>query len=210
MAGSGETLFATQHSRSMRSKVLFQGYKWRCDNCFNDNWNDISALRVELTCAICGETEAAPVEEPWSFSLNGFLQEALREHGLLALVWCLVKLERRSRATFFYLGPHELWKEYPKDEKTRNDNEADLVCVVDGKVHLCAVKSSARDIDLTSIVEVAKRLRPDVVTLAIFAPPVPRLTERKRELRQALAHLDIEVELLTLRSDCHEEQAYLP
>jgi hypothetical protein len=191
-------------------KVLFQGYKWRCDNCFNNNWNDISALRPNLTCAICGETEAAPVEDPWSFALNGFLQEAMREHGLLALVWCLVRLEARSRSTFFYLGPHELWQQYPRDERTRPDNEADLICVVDGKVHLCEVKSSPRDIDLTSTIEVAQRLRPDVVTLAVFAPPSPRLHQRIEKLRDALKDLEIEIDLLTWHPDERDEDAYLP
>jgi rubrerythrin len=65
-------------------RIMFQGYQWRCDTCFNSNWNDISALQAELTCPVCGASEAAPVDKPWSFALNGFLRDALREHGLLA------------------------------------------------------------------------------------------------------------------------------
>ena len=38
----------------------------------------------------------------------------MREHGLIALIWCLLSLESRARQTFFYLGPHDLWKKYPK------------------------------------------------------------------------------------------------
>jgi hypothetical protein len=84
-------------------KVLFQGYQWRCDVCFNTNWNDLGALEPELFCSICGASEPAPVDKSWSFQLNGFLRDAMREHGLIALVWCLITLEGRARETFFYL-----------------------------------------------------------------------------------------------------------
>ncbi|NVO15855.1 MAG: hypothetical protein HXX10_17615 [Rhodoplanes sp.] len=191
-------------------KVLFQGYQWRCDTCFNTNWNDIGALEPELVCSICGAREPAPVDRPWSFKLNGFLKDALREHGLTALVWCLITLEGNARETFFYLGPHELWKSYPKDEKTPPEHEADLICVVDGIVHLCEVKSSGRDIGLTSLVEVAMRLRPDVVTLAVMEPPSKRLNATLEELKRMLNGSGIGATLLTLRPDDRENDAYLP
>ncbi len=190
--------------------ILFQGYEWRCNTCFSKNWNDISALKPELTCSICGSKERAPVAEPWSFRLNGFLQDALREHGLLALVWCLVELERQARETFFYLGPHNLWKDYPDKKGAPSDHEADLICVVDGLVHLCEVKSSGRDITLSSLVEVAKRLRPDVVTLAVMEEETPRLLAKIKELENAIADAAIKVELLTLRPDERWEDAGLP
>ena len=191
-------------------KVLFQGYRWRCDTCYNSNWNDIAALQPALTCSICGSTEPAPVDKPWSFRLNGFLQDAMREHGLVALVWCLVALEERARDTFFYLGPHELWIEQPRDYNTPCDSEADLICVLDGDVHLCEVKSSSRDIDLASLIEVALRLRPDVVTLAVLEAPSARLNAKVVELRQGLAGTDIRVELQTLVRDERMDDAYIP
>ncbi len=208
----------TQAKRSLRNgvqnrcaeKVLFQGYQWRCDTCFNANWNDISALKPELTCSICGATEPAPVNKPWSFRLNGFLQDAMREHGLIALVWCLVTLEARARDTFFYLGPHELWKHSPEDYSTLCDHEADLICVLDGVVHLCEVKSSSRDIDLASLIEVAKRLRPDVVTLAVMEPPSARLTAKLTDLQRSLDGTAITAKLLTFTEDERRNDAYLP
>jgi hypothetical protein len=192
------------------SGVLFQGYGWRCETCLSKNWNDISALKPELICSICGAKERAPVSEPWSFRLNGFLQDALRDHGLLALVWCLVELERRARVTFFYLGPHNLWKDYPEADNTRPSHEADLICVVDGRVHLCEAKSSARDIALDSLVEVAKRLRPDVVTLAVMEQASARLSTKARDLESAIADPSIKVELLTLSHDDRWDDADLP
>jgi hypothetical protein len=189
---------------------MFQGYEWRCDTCFSTNWNDIGALRPELECTVCGAAKLPPVDEPWSFRLNGFLQEAMREHGVLALLWCLVTLERRAVNTFFFLGPHNLWKELPENESSSHDNEADLICVLDGRVHLCEVKSSAREIALPSLVEVAKRLRPDIVTIAVMDDPAGRLTAKMEELKEALAGTEIETELLTLFDNPHWEDAYLP
>jgi hypothetical protein len=191
-------------------KVMFQGYEWRCDTCFSTNWNDIGDLRPDLDCAICGAAKPAPVDEPWSFRLNGFVQDAMREHGVLALIWCLISLENRARNTFFFLGPHDLWKEPPEDESTHHDHEADLICVLDGRVHLCEVKSSAREIALPSLVEVAKRLRPDIVTLAVMEASSGRLTSKMEELKSALADTDIEVHLLTLAENQDWEDAYLP
>ena len=207
-----------QAKRSLRAgvqercaeKVLFQGYQWRCDICFNTNWNDLATLRPELTCAICGASERAPVDKPWSFRLNSFLQDAMREHGLIALVWCLITLEGRARNTFFYLGPHELWKEHPNDYSGATcDHEADLICVVDGVVHLCEVKSSSRDIDLASLIEVARRLRPDVVTLAVMEVPSARLTAKFEELERTLAGIGIGASLLTYAPDDRTNDAYL-
>jgi hypothetical protein len=191
-------------------RVFFQGYQWRCDTCFNTNWNDLGAIEPALVCAICGFSEPAPVDKPWNFRLNGFLQEAMREHGLLALIWCIVTLENSARETFFYLGPHELWKNYPKDDSVPPDHEADLICVVDGLVHLCEVKSSSRDIDLASLLNVAKLLRPDVVTLAVREKGSRRLIDKLKELERALDGTGIKAKLLTLQDDDHSNDVYLP
>lgn len=191
-------------------RVLFQGHQWRCRTCFATNWNDIASMGLQLHCEICGATERAPVNEPWSFRLNGFLQDAIREHGVLALVWCLVQLESSARSSFFYLGPHNLWIEGPGNETAGHDNEADLICVVDGRVHLCEVKSSAREIVFDSLVEVANRIRPDVVTLAVMEPTSGRLVAKRDELRTLLSNPAIDVELLTFFPDEMYESARIP
>jgi hypothetical protein len=85
-----------------------------------------------------------------------------------------------------------------------------LIAVVDGVVHLCEVKSSSRDIDLTSLIEVAKRLRPDVVTLAVMEGPSPRLNTKIGELKRGLIGTGIEAEVLTFWADDRSNDAYLP
>lgn len=190
--------------------VLYQGYEWRCHTCYHLNWNQVGALHPQTNCEVCNTNQIAPVDKPWDFRLNGFLREALKEHGLLALVWCLIQLERRVRDTFFFLGPHDLFVEYPDSDRAPGDNEADLICVVDSKVHLCEVKSSGRDIRIPPLVNVAKRIRPDVVTLAVMEVGSPRLTTRFNNLKKALAGTDIAAELITLSDDAFDDGVHLP
>jgi hypothetical protein len=190
--------------------VLYQGYEWRCDTCFHTNWNPIGSLRSAPSCEVCGEVQPAPVDRPWDFRLNGFVREALKEHGVLALVWCLAQMEARVQESFFFLGPHELYSQYPRDAQTASYREADLLCVVDRKVHLCEVKSSDRDVDLESLVNIAKRLRPDVVTLAVMDDASPRLSSRFQELQRELAGTGLECELLTRAAHAFENDAFLP
>jgi hypothetical protein len=190
--------------------VLYQGHEWRCRTCYHTNWNDMSALQPKLSCEVCGTSEAAPVDKPWDFRLNGFLREALKEHGLLALVWCLIQLEERARNTFYFLGPHDLFLTLPENEVSSADREADLICVIDGRVHLCEVKSSARQINIARLADVAKQLRPDVVTLAIMDVASAKLKAKSHALKQALIGTDIHTELLTLEERTFDKNAYLP
>lgn len=190
--------------------VLFQGYEQRCRTCYHANWIHVGALEPVSACEVCGTSQIAPVDRPWDFRLDGFLREALKEHGLLALVWCLIKLEKRVRETFYFLGPQDLFIEFPENNRVTADNEVDLICVLDGKVHICEVKSSSRGIQIQPLVNVAKRIRPDVVMLAVLEAESPRLTEKLNELRAELEDVNIAAELLTLVDDDFCDHACLP
>ena len=189
--------------------LLYQGYEWRCGTCYHSNWNQVGALDPLTNCEVCRTNQIAPVDKPWDFRLNGFLREALKEHGLLALIWCLIKFERRVRETFYFLGPHDLFVEYPDNNRAVGDNEADLICVVDGKVHLCEVKSSGREIQIQPLINVARRIRPDVVTLAVLEPASPRLTAKLEEITRVLAEEEILAELVTLSDDDFDDDVLL-
>ena len=177
--------------------VLYQGYELRCRTCYHSNWIHIGALEPVTACEVCGTSQIAPVDKPWDFRLDGFLREALKEHGLLALIWCLTKLEQRVKQTFFFLGPHDLFTKYPDSNSATGDNEIDLICVLDGKVHLCEVKSSDRRIKIEPLVKVAKRIRPDVVTLAVLKGRSGRLSPKFEKLKCRLADEGIAVEMFT-------------
>src|SRR5262249_29496893 len=82
--------------------MLFQGYKWKCPDCFNRNWISIDALKREMVCEVCRCTKPAPVSGPWEFRANPFLIEAYRDHGTEPLVWSMAVLAGRARASFFF------------------------------------------------------------------------------------------------------------
>lgn len=170
----------------------------------------MTGLRSILSCEICGNTAVLPVNRPWDFRLNGFLCEALKEHGLISLIWCLGKLQQAARSSFFFFGPHDLFDDYPEDRFTAAKNKADLSCVVDGKTYRCEVKSSCRDIDISTLAKVAARITPDYVLLAVMDYKSPRLQQKYEELRKLLSISNIDCELMVMDTEITEPKAYLP
>ncbi len=85
-----------------------------------------------------------------------------------------------------------------------------MICVVDGKVHICEVKSSGRDIQIARLVIVAKRIRPDVVTLAVMQKDSARLKNKFDELKRELTGTGIAAELMTLSEIAFDDHVYLP
>jgi len=189
--------------------ILQQGCEWRCRSCFHINWNSLDRLSPLLQCEVCETKISMPVNVPWSFRLNDFLREGLKEHGIGALVWAAISLERKARDSFYFLSPHELFREYPSSDRARPNHEIDLIGVIDGAVHICEVKSSDRDIDIDSLIQVARDLRPDGVILAVMDKSSPRLVSTFQALLKELINLDIKGELLTLDNFTYEDDAYL-
>ena len=72
------------------------------------------------------------------------------------------------------------------------------------------MKSSGRDIQIPQLVNVATRIRPDVVTLAVMEVGSPRLTTRFNNLKEALAGTDITADLMTLSDEAFDDRVYLP
>lgn len=192
------------------SGVLHQGCEWRCRACYHINWNAVDALRPRLICEVCGTDFAVPVERPWNFRLNGFVLEGLKEHGLLPLVWAIKKLAWQARHSFYFLPPHELFDDFPKKQGTKPNREVDLICVVDGVVHLVEAKSSLRSIELETTVDAAKRIRPDIVTLALMKPSSKALSAKLKELQELLAGTGIDAKVLTLADGDIDDHVFLP
>lgn len=185
------------------SRMLFQGYPWKCGACQHRNWTDFQSLKPTLACDVCSTGEPLPIAVPWHFRANEFLIESLRSHSVLSLVWLLAVLGARARNSFLYLEPTRF---YYRNEYERADAEADLLAVVDGQTVLCEIKSAWRSLrksDLASFVALAVRLRPDRAILAVMAP----IQEKKLggEIESAASQLrdqGIQFELLTL--DAHK------
>jgi hypothetical protein len=191
-------------------EILHQGHEWRCRQCFNNNWVSLDDMKRIMVCEVCGRNEAAPVADSWHFRINGFVLKGLQEHGLLPVVWCLAKCAERAKESFFYLDPHELFFTKENANKDGSDSELDLLIVSDGVVRLIEAKASKQEIKIAKTVELAKHLRPDVVTLAVMEPKSAALEKRLKDLKDQLTDTDIDADLMTLEPSDIEESPILP
>lgn len=195
----------------MRNRqILFQGHQWICSNCHHRNWVDMTGLKSELACDVCKETVPSPVSVDWLFRPNEFLIESLRDHSVLSLVWVLISLRDRSRRSFVYAGP--TWLYYNATSEDEPNAEADLLVVVDGRAYLCEVKSSWRGLrasDIRDLVDLSKRLRPDVALLAVMESGIG-LVEEVAAAKNELEAAGIQFEVLLPHSQDQFDTPYLP
>jgi hypothetical protein len=189
-------------------QMIFQGHQWTCSRCSHRNWEDLGDIDTELVCEVCREPTRTPIEIRWLFRPNEFLIESLRDHSVLSLVWVLSTLCERARRSLLFVEPTAFGF---TDESETPDAEADLLVVLDGKSLLCEAKSSWRALrasDVTDLVSLAKRLRPDIALLAVMEQG-GALTS---EIDAARAALDVEgigFELLTPKPGDHPDSPYL-
>ena len=193
-----------------QQEILHQGHEWRCKKCANNNWVSIDNLSRTMECDVCGTSQPAPVTQTWRFKLDNFILEGLREHGLLACLWCLAKLVSRARVSFYFCESQQLFYTVESFEKRESDLEIDLLAVVDGTTYLCEAKSSSGGIDVDKFVEIAKRIRPDVAMLAVMEPRSPALNATFERITQALIGASIKSELLVLHCDDIDDSPHLP
>ncbi|MEM9086002.1 MAG: hypothetical protein AAGB23_08770 [Pseudomonadota bacterium] len=151
-------------------QALHQGQEWRCSNCFSVNWLGIGELSRKWSCPVCGHTLNASADSEWSYRLSDFLRAAIKDHGILATVWCLHVLQRRSDQSFFFLPSTNLHLAPQLDGRSPPDAEIDLLAVVDGEVILCEVKSSPRvsSREMSAFAAIANKIRPDIAMVAIL------------------------------------------
>ena len=191
-----------------RRKMLFQGISWTCEHCAHRNWVDLAALSTELRCEVCRRETPAPVMTDWKFRANEFLIESLRDHSTLSLIWTLGAFSRRARRSLIYLGPTRL---YWNKEDT-SGQEVDLVVLADGKSFAVEVKNSWQNVspsEISKLVDVAKKLRPDVAMLSVMESG----RKKKKALENAaqeLADAGIHFELLTLDQMPLTDNPHLP
>jgi hypothetical protein len=175
----------------MRKKnIIFQGHLWLCPDCHHRNWLNMSQLSPQLNCGICGYAKDTDVLVQWRFKPNPFVIEALREHSVLSLIWALSKIKESADRTFAFVGP--AWYYYKQSEtpveQLSPDAESDLIILLDGKVYICEVKATWRQLSSTvlpTLVDLARKLRPDYVLLAVMenSPgPLKRLEAARLEL----------------------------
>jgi hypothetical protein len=163
-----------------------------------------------MKCSICGNIQSPPVTGPWHFKLSEFVGEAIREQGLLPVIWCLSKLASGARNSFYFLESQELFFSEESVDAKKNDAELDLLVVSDGRVYLCEAKASRSDIDVEKLAKLAVRIRPDVVVLAVMEANGSALQTLLTQLKKHLLGSGIAADLFTLADGDLEDSPLLP
>ena len=129
---------------------------------------------------------------------------------MLSYLWCLRRVAEEARVSFFFLEPHELFYSEEAADKRKSDAEIDMLAVGDGVVRLCEIKAANRGPDIEKFAAVAKRIRPNIATLAVMEPHTPSLAEKLSELETALGGTGIAVELICLQDQDIDPSPMLP
>jgi hypothetical protein len=186
--------------------VLHQGFEHRCTKCLHSAWIAIDAVKKTIVCEVCGTSEAAQVSTPWRFRLNEFVREALRKHGILPLFWALSKLREFPERSFFFEGPLDVFFDHPPWAADGPDGDIDLIVVSNGRVSICEVKQSGRQLRRAEGFSASvRRLRPDVGVIAVMEQQTPQIAQGFRRFADTLQGTGIEARLITLHENDFEE-----
>jgi hypothetical protein len=191
--------------------VLFQGLTVGCPNCRHDNWVPITELNGVMSCQICQHSIPAPMKVDWEFMINGFVQEALREHGLHAVVWALSNCRQNSRSSFFFEGPSDFWFSEPAHTR-KADTDIDLSVVLDGRSYIFEVKTSwglFPPRKQSDFIDLMKRILPDVGVVAIMEANKTKKAKLLADLTAALTGVETKVEIWTLDDFAFEDGPHL-
>jgi hypothetical protein len=190
--------------------VVFQGFTAHCRNCHHRTWVPVSAIAKETICAVCAHREPVPVKIDWEFRLNEFVRDALKQHGLQSVIWCLANLRGKSRSSFYFEGQSDLWFR-GSDLDAKRDAEFDLLAVADGVSYLCEVKSQKELLkpdEQRSLLDLASRIRPNVVIVAVM-DAFKNKSALRAKLEPALRAMDVELELWGIEDRPLDDSPYL-
>jgi hypothetical protein len=179
--------------------VLHQGYETKCRKCLHRSWISIESLSKTIFCEVCRTASPAPAGRPWAFRLNEFFREALRAHGILPLFWALEKSRDMNEQSFYFEGPLDIFYSEESAEAEQADTDIDLTTVSNGKLQIFEVKHSARQMaKAVRFAEVARRIKPDIATIAVMSPKTPSIESKFSDFENALKGSGIEARLMTL------------
>lgn len=182
--------------------VLHQGYEHQCRKCLHRNWVSIADLRPDIVCEVCHDAQPAPVSKAWQFRLNGFLREALRRHGVGPLFWVLKRMQQHNHDSFWFEGPLDIYFDWGSAEAGRPETDIDLTIIDNGRVRMCEVKQSERQLkDPKSLAQTMAKLRPDIAMIAVMEADSPALQRKFKAFSSVLAGTGVTPELLTLDAE---------
>jgi hypothetical protein len=135
-------------------------------------------------------------------SVNEFIREALRQHGILPVFWALSRLRSFNEKSFFFEGPLDIFIDRVPEEASGPSTDLDLVVVVDGRVNMCEVKQSARQLTKArKFSDTMRRLRPDVGVIAVMERETAEIRAAFNRFADDLGGTGIDASLLTLRDE---------
>ena len=178
--------------------VIDQAHRFSCSSCGYENWRSIAECDLIMNCEICNRVSQFSPTSGWSYRLNSFISDAIREHGVLAQVSVLGKIARDVPHEPFYFSPPV--KLFPADDDDAAPEELDLLCIRSGELIVGEVKTRSNAFtpdDITKLAAAAKRLNASLAVLGCVAPSAPQLEGRANELRQLLAGTSCRVEVIS-------------
>ena len=145
--------------------ALHQGVSLECPTCGTKQWRIVDDLATAMRCQHCTADFTLAPNPTWEFRVNGLIQNALADHGVLSVLHAVHDLTDRARAMAFTTAPLELRESFDGPVVT----DLDVFVIADGKFIIGEVKSSTGSVtpeQLKVLGEVAIEIRPDFVIVA--------------------------------------------
>ena len=185
----------------LEAGVFFQGSKLRCQVCGSKQWYPVDRLTHKVRCEGCLSEFPLPVAPEWSFRLNSLVANAVRKHGLLAVLAALNSQQRWVRHCFLYLPCQDLFEKH----QTNAFTDLDLVVIKDGRFMIGEVKTAPEGFkqdQFDKLAIAASELLPDEVIVAAIGCAWPDQVKREIDgLTRRLAPLGITVTAQLLEWD---------
>jgi hypothetical protein len=159
------------------SKIVRPGYIFKCKYCSSKTWYSIDEISNQVACKGCSNLIHFRAETQISYKLNSLIKNniaivdkngKIKPDGNLTVIKTLNYFSKAYHH-FVYVPQLNIY-EYSRDRKLISD--LDLVCIVDGRLHIgeCKHKSSLFSTDsnksLLKLISVAEKIKPEVIVLA--------------------------------------------
>lgn len=178
--------------------ILSVGILNRCAHCGLRAWHSIEELKDENNCRGCGYEFTIRAEQKWWYKLNSLISSDGGIYNQIPLILALGELYERSRSSFYYYPPVDVFGASGRAPLT----DLDILAIVDGDLIIGEVKNTQRlfsDSDYEKIEKAALRLRPSKVVLsAVDEKPSAATISKIEEMNKRLNPKGIKVEWLEM------------
>jgi hypothetical protein len=149
----------------IRKKILYRVHEWSCSYCGHNNVKHFDKIKEKNKCDICQHVYFPPLDLQWHFNVTEFVINSLVERNGLSVLYMLGFLHECSRDSFYFLVETNLFENVSDKEPS---GEIDILCVIDGKLHLIEVAKSSEGLCKEEIIKFIKKvdkIKPDIATI---------------------------------------------